>query len=106
MCSNRSSAMTAFFAARCAMGMPRVSVLMPVFNGQRYLQAALDSVLAQTFSDFEFLVVDDGSNDETPQILERCSDPRLRVFRINHVGLIGALNQGIAHCSAPIIARM
>jgi Glycosyl transferase family 2 len=88
------------------MGMPLVSVLMPVFNGQQYLDAALSSIFVQSFSDFEFLVVDDGSTDETPQILHRCNDPRLRVIRIDHVGLIGALNEGIAHCSAPLIARM
>jgi len=88
------------------MGSPLVSVVMPVFNGQRYLQHALDSVLAQTFMDFEFLVIDDGSTDDTTHILARCGDPRVRVTRMDHVGLIGALNAGIARCSAQYIARM
>jgi hypothetical protein len=85
---------------------PLVSVLMPVFNGQRYLEAALASILGQTLPDFEFVVVDDGSTDGTAQILKRCADPRVRVHRIEHAGLIPALNVGVERCSAPFIARM
>jgi len=70
------------------------------------LQAALDSVLGQTFRDFEFEVIDDGSTDSTPQILENCRDPRLKVTRISHSGLIDALNEGVARCSGTYIARM
>jgi glycosyltransferase involved in cell wall biosynthesis len=88
------------------MGRPLVSVLLPVYNGQRYLKEALDSVLSQTLSDFELLVVDDGSTDATPRMLAECIDPRVRVIRLDHVGLIGALNAGFAECSAPFIARM
>ncbi len=79
---------------------------MPVYNGERFLQVALDSVLGQTFHDFEFVVIDDGSTDGTPQILVRSGDTRLQVVRISHVGLVGALNEGVARCSGQFIARM
>ena len=51
------------------MSVPKITVLMSVYNGQQYLREAVDSILGQTFGDFEFLIVDDGSTDETPQIL-------------------------------------
>jgi hypothetical protein len=79
---------------------------MPVFNGERYLAEALDSVLNQSFRDFEFVVVDDGSTDGTSSILNQRTDPRLKCHRLDHVGLVAALNRGIEACSAPYIARM
>jgi hypothetical protein len=79
---------------------------MPVYNGERYLWAAIDSVIAQDFRDFEFVVIDDGSTDSSPQILQDCRDARLKVHRIPHTGLIGALNEGLARCSATYVARM
>lgn len=85
---------------------PPLSVLMPVYNGERYMPAALESVLSQTFRDFEFVVIDDGSTDRTQQILESCRDPRLKVFRIAHAGLVAALNEGLARCSGQFVARM
>jgi hypothetical protein len=88
------------------MSIPLVSVLMPVYNGQRYLQPALDSLVAQSFPDFELVVVDDGSTDDTPRILGKVRDTRLKLVRVEHIGLIGALNAGIEHCSGTYIARM
>ncbi|GEO01466.1 hypothetical protein NSE01_32980 [Novosphingobium sediminis] len=78
---------------------PRVSVVLPVHNGAAYLDAAIASILAQTFRDFELICVDDGSTDETPQILQRRarSDPRIRVItNCPNKGLPGALNTGFA----------
>jgi hypothetical protein len=89
-----------------AIRTPTVSVLMPVYNGERYLRDALESVLGQSWRDFEFVVVDDGSTDGTSTILAGYSDPRLRVLRTEHRGLISALNTGMAHCRAPLVARM
>jgi len=88
--------------------LPRVSVLMPVRNEARYLQAALDSLYRQTFADWELVVVDDGSHDTTPEILARAaaSDPRVRVIRREGGGLVAALNAGLAACRAPLLARM
>jgi len=75
---------------------PRVSVVMSVHNGAGHLHEALGAIMRQTFADFEFLVVDDGSDDGTPQILAAMSDPRLRVVRQERAGhtcsLIKALN--------------
>ena len=55
---------------------PAVSVLMSVYNGERYLAHAVDSILGQTFSDFELIVIDDGSKDSSPQILRELRGPR------------------------------
>ena len=84
---------------------PRISILMPVWNGEKFLAAAVDSLLAQTFTDFELLVVDDGSTDATPEILRAYSDPRLRVVRLDHAGIVVALNHGLAQARAEWIAR-
>jgi hypothetical protein len=88
------------------MSAPLVSVLMPVYNGARYLPAAVDSILGQSLRDLEFVVIDDGSTDETPAILSRYADRRLKLRRLEHVGLVAALNAGVDACSAPYIARM
>jgi len=78
---------------------------MPVWNGEKFLAAAVDSLLAQTFTDFELLVMDDGSTDRTPEILKSYTDPRLRVQRLDHAGIVVALNFGIAQAKAKWIAR-
>jgi glycosyltransferase involved in cell wall biosynthesis len=87
---------------------PRVSVVMPVRDGERFLREALDSTLAQTLEDFELIVVDDGSTDGTPAILAEATqhDPRMRVQRQEPGGLTVALNAGCALAQAPLIARM
>jgi glycosyltransferase involved in cell wall biosynthesis len=77
--------------------MPRVTVLLPVFNGARYLKGALGSVLAQSYKDFELLVIDDGSTDQTPAIVTSFHDMRIKYLRHNkNEGLIASLNEGIA----------
>ena len=76
--------------------MPKVSVIIPCFNQGAYLQEAVDSVLAQTFQDFEILVVDDGSTDEeTVKILKEYDRPKTRVIRTENQGLSAARNTGI-----------
>jgi glycosyltransferase involved in cell wall biosynthesis len=85
--------------------LPRISVVMPVWNGEKYLAAAVDSILAQTLADFEFIVVDDGSTDGTAKILASYHDPRLRIFRREHAGIVVALNFGMAQARAAWIAR-
>jgi glycosyltransferase involved in cell wall biosynthesis len=75
---------------------PAVSVIITVLNGGEFLPIALESVLGQTFSDFELIVVDDGSTDSTPAQLNAVDDPRLRVIRnLKNLGLPGARNVGI-----------
>lgn len=87
---------------------PRVSILMPVKNEARYLAAALDAIGRQTLADWELIVVDDGSTDETPAILAAAAhkDPRIRTMVCAGGGLVAALNEGLAACRAPLIARM
>lgn len=96
------------YQARRPPNHPRLSVLMPVYNGAAHLEHAVRSVLDQHFRDLELIVVDDGSTDATPQILARLArqDHRLKVLRQSHLGLIETLNTGWAACSAPVVARM
>ena len=85
---------------------PRVSVLMSVYNGERYLRAAVDSILSQTFADFEFVIVDDASSDCTPSILDSYDDPRIVRLRLErNQGLAGALNEGLLLSRGRYIAR-
>jgi glycosyltransferase involved in cell wall biosynthesis len=85
---------------------PRISIIMPVWNGEKFIAAAVDSLLAQTFNDFELLVIDDGSTDRTPEILRTYNDPRIRVLRLDHVGIVVALNYGLSQAKAEWIARL
>jgi glycosyltransferase involved in cell wall biosynthesis len=78
---------------------------MPVYDGARYLTAAIDSLLHQTFQDFEVVVVDDGSTDATPEIL-RGYGRRLRVLRQAHAGIVLALNAALERARGEFVARM
>jgi glycosyltransferase involved in cell wall biosynthesis len=85
---------------------PRVTVLMPVHNGARYVDEAIGSILRQTFTDFEFLIVDDGSTDETPRRLTAFRDPRIRIIRNEkNIGLTRSLNLGLGLATGALIAR-
>ncbi len=82
---------------------------MPVYNGEQFLCAAVDSILGQTFQDFEFIIVDDGSTDNTPVILEQYSNRDRRVIwqrKPKNEGLVAALNSGLDHARGEYIARM
>jgi glycosyltransferase involved in cell wall biosynthesis len=86
--------------------MTSISVLLPVRNGEATLLQALESLWGQSFSDFEVVVVDDGSTDATPDLLAACHDPRLRIISIPPLGIAAALNEGLRHCRGPLVARM
>ncbi len=86
--------------------MPRVSVVMPAYNAAAYLPEAVRSILEQTFTDFELIVVDDGSTDDGPKILASFDDARLRVVRQENAGVAAALNAGLAEANGEYIARM
>jgi hypothetical protein len=91
------------------MTTPEVSVLMSAYNGEKYLREAMDSILNQTFRDFEFIIVDDGSTDGTWQILTTyaCRDPRIALIRNEgNIGLACSLNRGLALARGKYIARM
>jgi FkbM family methyltransferase len=84
---------------------PVVSVVLPVYNCPRYVGQAVESILAQTCADFELIVVDDGSEDETPDVVRRFTDPRIRLVTQANRGLAGALNRGIELARGRYIAR-
>jgi glycosyltransferase involved in cell wall biosynthesis len=88
--------------------MPQISILMPVRNEERYLQAALDSLYRQTSTGWELIAVDDGSIDRTAAILAEAArrDSRVRVIRREGGGLVAALNAGLGACRAPLLARL
>jgi len=86
--------------------MPSVTVLMSVYNSERYLRTAIESILAQTYPDFEFVIINDGSSDSSRQIITSYSDPRIRlVDNDGNLGLIAALNRGLAMAKGDLIAR-
>ena len=85
---------------------PAVTVLMPVRNGAAHVRESIDSILGQTFTDFELLVIDDGSTDATPKILRSIRDPRLRVVtHPQNRGLVPTLNHGLEIARGEFIAR-
>ena len=86
---------------------PKVSVLMPVFNGMPYLGEAIDSILNQTFTNFEFIIVDDCSTDDTVKFIESYQDPRIRLFHNQkNLGQTSTLNEGLKCVKAPFVARI
>lgn len=87
--------------------MPRVTVLMPVYNGAKYIAEAIESVLSQTFTDFEFLIINDGSTDNTQTVIKQYPDPRIRlVTNPKNLQLIATLNKGLDLARGEYIIRM
>jgi len=86
--------------------MPEVSVVLPVFNGAQTIARAVRSILAQTLRKIELIVVDDGSTDETVDVVRSIRDPRLRLIQCPHCGVAIAANTATELAVAPIIARM
>lgn len=84
----------------------KLSVVMSCYNSESYLRASIESILAQTFSDFEFIIWDDGSTDKTEEIIKSYKDPRIRYFYHNNTGLGMALQLACEQTRTDIIARM
>ena len=97
-----------FTASDRVMQRPRVSVIMAVRNGERWLELAARSIFSQTFSDFEFIVVDDGSTDRSPHVLAALAsrEPRLRIVQQQPRGLVCALNRALELARGPLVARL
>jgi len=87
------------------MTAPLVSVLLPVRNGMPYLREAIESLVNQSFGNFELIVINDGSTDGTAAFLEGIGDPRVRVIASSGAGLAAALNAGLAEARGRYIAR-
>lgn len=84
----------------------KVSVLMAVYNGERFLMEAVDSILSQSHKDLEFVIVDDGSTDSSAQLLQELTDERVKVVSQDNQGLAAALNRGLDECTSDIVLRM
>lgn len=85
---------------------PAVTILLPVYNGETYLKAAVDSVLGQTLPNWELLIINDGSTDDSQTIIDEFKDQRIRVLKQENRGLIATLNRGIAESRGELIARI
>jgi len=84
-----------------------ISIIMPVFNAEKYIHEAIESILNQTFTDFEFIIINDGSSDETQNIILRFNDPRIKLYNNDfNMGLVYSLNKGIQYARGKYIARM
>lgn len=89
------------------MPAPSISVLMPVHNAAAYVGEAVDSILAQSHADFELLVLDDGSTDESASVVRSRRDPRIRLISSpRNRGIVGTLNEGLAVAAGRYVARM
>ena len=86
--------------------MPRVSVVTSVYNGEIYLKKCIESILNQTFSDFEYIILNNGSTDNTAKILKLYTDPRLRVIHQENLGISRSLNKGINLSNSDLIAHL
>jgi glycosyltransferase involved in cell wall biosynthesis len=86
--------------------LPKISVIMSIYNGEKYLRGALESILNQTLRDFEFIIINDGSEDGTRAILDSCHDTRIRVIHQENIGLTESLNKGLEIARGIYIARM
>lgn len=87
--------------------MPLVSVIMPVYNAEQYIRESIDSILNQTFKDFEFIIINDGSSDRTKEIIQSYNDPRIKYFENEkNLGIVYTLNRGIQIATGKYIARM
>lgn len=85
---------------------PEISIVMSVYNGEQYLREAIESILNQTFRNFEFIIVDDGSTDRSNEIVKSYTDPRIVFIEQCNTGLATALNNGIRIAKSQFIARM
>mgnify|MGYP000187395019 CR=1 FL=1 len=86
---------------------PLVSVVMPVYNAERFVADALQSILNQTYTKFEFIIIDDGSKDESLAIIKKYADPRIKLIALTrNQGIVNALNTGLQTAQGKYIARM
>lgn len=86
--------------------MTRVSVLLPVYNAEKTIRRAIQSIRNQTLTDLELIVVDDGSTDQSAQLIAAIDDRRLKLIRENHQGVSRTANTALQHAQSPVVARM
>ena len=87
--------------------MPKISVVMPAYNAEKYIGEAIESILNQTFKDFEFIIINDGSVDHTKEIIREYNDPRIVLLENDkNRGIVLSLNKGLDAATGKYIARM
>ena len=84
---------------------PLVSIILPMFNAESTITECLDSIVGQTYRNFEIIVIDDGSTDNSADIVKNYNDSRIKLYRYKH-DYIGNLNRAFSHCSGKYLARM
>jgi len=87
------------------MTRPEITIVVPIYNGAAYLKETLESLLAQTFTNFELLAIDDGSTDSSTEIVRSLKDERIRLICLDRGGLCATLNRGMSEARAPYFAR-
>lgn len=103
--TSKSAALTCTSEQRRGVAAPRVSVVMGVYNGERFLRPAIESILNQTFRDFELIIIEDGSTDSSPRILKEFRDDRITVVcNERNLGIAKTLNNGIAVARGEYVA--
>ena len=88
------------------MNKPSISVILAVYNGSQFIKDAIQSMLDQSYADFEFIIVDDGSTDSTSEIVASFNDPRIKYEKREHAGLVPSLNYGLSIAEGKYVARM
>lgn len=86
--------------------MKKISILLPVYNDEQYIKRSINSILKNTYSNFELIIINDGSTDSTPDIINKIYDPRMKVYSKQNTGPQDSLNYGIKKCNFEIIMRM
>lgn len=87
------------------MNKPLISVLLPAYNAEPYIEESVRSILNQTYTNFEFIIINNGSTDRTGEIIENIKDPRIRFFSNENLGMAGALNKAIKLSTGELFAR-
>lgn len=86
---------------------PKVSILLPAYNQEKYIEETVESILSQTFTDFEFIILDDASSDRTAERIQTFEDERITFYQnAENLGSVGTLNKGLALCRGEYIARI
>jgi len=85
---------------------PKISIIMPVYNEEQFVREAIKSILNQTFTEFEFIIIDDGSTDDSVSIIESYNDSRIRLYQNEKKGIVEQLNFGLSKSNADLNARM
>src|SRR5437870_3656159 len=83
---------------------PQISIVMSVYNTEKYLTSAIQSILDQTFTDYEFIIIDDGSTDRSADIIRGYDDPRIRLVQQTNHGLVYSFNRGVSLARGEFIA--